>query len=1048
MHFREARLLVEPVSAIWVAAPWTTTKLRLPVASPEAVASRLTVPARAPVTVLVATPAEAVELPRPVTLPSPPDWPNATTVVLSEVATLPAASLSVAVSTRVAPEVRFAVEPVSSICVAAPAVTVKEPSVPVVSPLAVASIATVPAAAPVTAFVAIPFAAVAVPVPVTVPVPEAFANVTTVELSEVTVFPAASTSVAVRTRASPEARSAVEPVRTTSLAVPCVTTKLRLPVESPAEPAWRLTVPASAPVTVLVATPELAVAFPVPVTLPRPPSCAKLTTVELSVVTTFPAASVIVAVSTRVAPEARFAVEPLSAMSVAAPGVTVKAPRVPVVRPLAVACMVTEPATPPVTVFVATPFEAVSDPVPVTLPAPEAWPNETTVELSEVTVLPAASCTVAVNRRVEPEARLPTEPVRPIWAAAPWTIVKSASVPVVSPLAVASRPIVPARTAVTVFVATPELAVALPVPDTVADPEALPNATTVVLSDVTVLPAASWIVAVRSRVAPEVRFAVEPVSSICAAAPWTTVKAPRVPVVRPLAVACSVTLPTSAPVTAREATPLEAVAVPVAETLPVPDACVKLTTVELSLVTVLPAASTSVAVRIRLLPEVRLAVEPLSEIAEAAPCVTTKLVLPVVRPAEVASRFTVPASAPVTVLVATPAEAVALPVPLTVPSPPDWAKATTVELSEVTVLPAASFRVAVRMRVEPEARSAVEAVRSIWAAPPAVTVKAPRVPVVRPIAVASIVTEPASWPVTAFDATPAEAVAVPVPVTVPAPEAWAKVTTVLLSEVTVLPAASTSVAVRMRFEPDARSAVEPERAMSAAGPCTTVKAPRVPVVRPLAVASIVTVPTSAPVTAFVAIPLDAVAVPVPVTLPAPDALAKVTTVLLSEVTTLPAASLIVAVRTRFEPDVRLAVEPVSSTCAAAPGTTTKLSAPAVSPADVPWRLTVPARAPVTVLVATPLEAVAFPSPVTLPSPPDWANATTVELSEVTTLPAASFRVAVRSRVVPEARFAVEPVTSIWAAAPATTVKVPSVPVVSPLAVASIVTVPASAPVTA
>ena len=49
--------------------------------------------------------------------------------------------------------------------------------------------------------------------------------------------------------------------------------------------------------------------------------------------------------------------------------------------------------------------------------------------------------------------------------------------------------------------------------------------------------------------------------------------------------------------------------------------------------------------------------------------------------------------------------------------------------------------------------------------------------------------------------------------------------------------------------------------------------------------------------------------PVPVTVPAPDCLAKVTTVVLSAVTVLPAASWIVAVRTRVAPEVRLAVEP-------------------------------------------------------------------------------------------------------------------------------------------
>ena len=139
-------------------------------------------------------------------------------------------------------------------------------------------------------------------------------------------------------------------------------------------------------------------------------------------------------------------------------------------------------------------------------------------------------------------------------------------------------------------------------------------------------------------------------------------------------------------------------------------------------------------------------------------------------------------------------------------------------------------------------------------------------------------------------ATPAVAVAVPVPVTVPAPDCLAKVRTVVLSEVTVLPAASRIVAVRTRVAPEVRLVVEPVSAMSAAAPWTTVKGARVPVVSPAAVASITTEPTSAPVMVFVATPAVAMAVPVPVTVPAPDCLAKVITVVLSEVTVLPAAS--------------------------------------------------------------------------------------------------------------------------------------------------------------
>ena len=149
------------------------------------------------------------------------------------------------------------------------------------------------------------------------------------------------------------------------------------------------------------------------------------------------------------------------------------------------------------------------------------------------------------------------------------------------------------------------------------------------------------------------------------------------------------------------------------------------------------------------------------------------------------------------------------------------------------------------------------------------------------------------------------------PVTVPAPDCFAKVITVVLSDVTMLPPASWIVAVSIRVAPEARFAVEPVNAICAAGPATTVKAPRVPVVSPAEVASIVTEPASVPVIVLVATPPEAVALPVPPTVPVPEALAKETTVELSEVTVLPAASWSVAVRTRLEPAERLAVEPVS-----------------------------------------------------------------------------------------------------------------------------------------
>ena len=165
-------------------------------------------------------------------------------------------------------------------------------------------------------------------------------------------------------------------------------------------------------------------------------------------------------------------------------------------------------------VLVATPLAAVAVPVPVTVPAPDCLAKVTTVVLSEVTVLPAASWIVAVSTRVAPEVRLVVEPVSEIWVAAPWTTVKEPSVPVVRPAAVASMTTGPTRTPVIVLVATPPAAVAVPVPLTVPAPEALAKLTTVVLSEVTVLPAASWIVAVSTRVAPEVRLVIAPVSAI------------------------------------------------------------------------------------------------------------------------------------------------------------------------------------------------------------------------------------------------------------------------------------------------------------------------------------------------------------------------------------------------------------------------------------------------------------------------------------------------------------------------------------------------------
>jgi hypothetical protein len=94
--------------------------------------------------------------------------------------------------------------------------------------------------------------------------------------------------------------------------------------------AWVVTGPARLPVTVRVATPPLAVADPRPVTDPLPAVLLNVTLALLSapLVTGFPAASAIVAVNVRVAPEARSAVEPDITIWVADPADTFPTERV------------------------------------------------------------------------------------------------------------------------------------------------------------------------------------------------------------------------------------------------------------------------------------------------------------------------------------------------------------------------------------------------------------------------------------------------------------------------------------------------------------------------------------------------------------------------------------------------------------------------------------------------------------------------------------------------------------------------------------------------
>ena len=102
------------------------------------------------------------------------------------------------------------------------------------------------------------------------------------------------------------------------------------------------------------------------------------------------------------------------------------------------------------------------------------------------------------------------------------------------------------------------------------------------------------------------------------------------------------------------------------------------------------------------------------------------------------------------------------------------------------------------------------------------------VPATRPVADAVIVTEPARLPVTVRVATPATALLEPNPVRLPVPEVCAKVT-LRVSEVMVLPKASSMVAVSARMVPDDKLPVEPLTAslFAAAALTTTVSVPGV-----------------------------------------------------------------------------------------------------------------------------------------------------------------------------------------------------------------------------
>ena len=132
------------------------------------------------------------------------------------------------------------------------------------------------------------------------------------------------------------------------------------------------------------------------------------------------------------------------------------------------------------------------------------------------------------------------------------------------------------------------------------------------------------------------------------------------------------------------------------------------------------------------------------------------------------------------------------------------------------------------------------------------------------------VTAPTRPPDTSRLATPDADAAVPRPVTVPAADDFANVTVVPVVG-TVLPAASLRVAVRVRATPAMRSDVAADRLTCVAPPATT---PKVRVLLLTADGEVieertVTLPTTPPVASRVATPLVVLAVPRPLTVPAP-----------------------------------------------------------------------------------------------------------------------------------------------------------------------------------
>src|SRR2546426_724572 len=129
----------------------------------------------------------------------------------------------------------------------------------------------------------------------------------------------ASSTAGVEDLGAGEGRTVGGLVKTSLLAAPTVTEKVELSPLRPVLETVIVTEPALWPVTVSEATPLEAVAVPSPVSEPAPAVCAKVTTVELSVVIRLSLASSTAAVKVLVAPEATPAVLEVKASLLAAP---------------------------------------------------------------------------------------------------------------------------------------------------------------------------------------------------------------------------------------------------------------------------------------------------------------------------------------------------------------------------------------------------------------------------------------------------------------------------------------------------------------------------------------------------------------------------------------------------------------------------------------------------------------------------------------------------------------------------------------------------------